>query len=85
MFGGIETMLVNIANAQAQLGANVYIIIINDNCDSTLISALNENVKIIFCIVSYIQKERYSYLSLIGLYSKLSRISFIYTIRTCLD
>lgn len=48
MFGGIETMLVNIANTQALLGANVYIIIINDNCDSTLISALNENVKIVF-------------------------------------
>lgn len=48
MFGGIETMLVNIANAQVQLGANVYIIIINDNCDSTLISALHENVKVVF-------------------------------------
>ena len=41
-------MLVNIANAQAQYGANVYIIIINDNCDKTLLSALNKNVKIVF-------------------------------------
>lgn len=48
MFGGIETMLVNIANAQAQLGFNVYIIIINDNFDKTLISALYKNVKVVF-------------------------------------
>lgn len=47
-YGGIETMLVNIANAQAQYGANVYIIIINDNCEKTLLSALNKNVKVIF-------------------------------------
>lgn len=46
-FGGIETMLVNIANAQARYGANVYIIIINDNCDKTLLSALNKNVKVV--------------------------------------
>mgnify|MGYP003182051257 CR=1 FL=1 len=48
MFGGIETMLVNITNAQAQSNANVYIIIINDNCDKTLINALNRNVRVVF-------------------------------------
>lgn len=29
-FGGIETMLVNIANAQVKLGADVHIILINE-------------------------------------------------------
>ena len=32
-FGGIETMLVNIANEQAKAGAEVSIIIINDWLD----------------------------------------------------
>ena len=53
-FGGIETMLVNIANAQARYGANVYIIIINDNCDKTLLSALNKNVKAVSLHLSLI-------------------------------
>ena len=34
-FGGIETMLVNIANAQVKSGAKVSIIIINDLCEES--------------------------------------------------
>ena len=46
-FGGIETMLVNIANAQCLYGHNVSIIIINDMLDSTLISSLNKNINFV--------------------------------------
>ena len=46
-FGGIETMLVNIANAQVEYGACVYLVSINDNYDDTLIGALNRNVHVV--------------------------------------
>ncbi len=42
--GGIETMLVNIANNQALLGCRVHIIIINDRIDTHISSAINQNV-----------------------------------------
>lgn len=45
--GGIETMLVNIANEQASLNQKVYIIVINDNVDTTLADSLSSNVRFI--------------------------------------
>lgn len=42
--GGIETMLVNIANEQAGAGADVSVIVINDLVDPTLESALSAKV-----------------------------------------
>ncbi len=42
--GGIETMLVNIANEQAAAGADVSVIVINDLVDPTLESALSAKV-----------------------------------------
>lgn len=46
-FGGIETMLVNIANAQVKLGADVYLIIVNDLKEQSLINALDKRVHFI--------------------------------------
>ena len=46
-FGGIETMLVNLANAQVDLNQGVSVIIINDNWDEKLLSSFNSKVKII--------------------------------------
>lgn len=45
-FGGIETMLVNIANIQIQSGAEVSIIIINNYCEKALISSLRKEVSL---------------------------------------
>ena len=45
--GGIETMLVNIANEQASLNQHVYIIVINDNVDTTLADSLSSNLRFI--------------------------------------
>ena len=42
--GGIETMLVNIANEQAGAGADVSVIVVNDLVDPTLESALSAKV-----------------------------------------
>lgn len=46
-FGGIETMLVNIANAQAEQGADVYVIIVNDLIEPALLEAFSEKIKVI--------------------------------------
>lgn len=46
-FGGIETMLVNIANAQAALGAEVSIILLNEHNEESLIQSLHSNVRLI--------------------------------------
>jgi len=46
-YGGIETMLVNIANEQAMQGAEVYIIVINDYIKEELANKLNNYVKLI--------------------------------------
>ncbi len=45
-FGGIETMLVNIANAQAQYGAEVHIILINEMYEKSLLERLSPRVKL---------------------------------------
>lgn len=45
-FGGIETMLVNIANAQIKEKAQVSIIIINKFCEETLIQSLDKRISI---------------------------------------
>ena len=47
-FGGIETMLVNIANAQVKEGAEVSIIIINDIYDESLLKSLCDEVNVVF-------------------------------------
>ncbi len=39
-FGGIETMLVNIAYAQAQYGAEVHIVLINELYEKSLLERL---------------------------------------------
>ena len=46
-FGGIETMLVNIANEQCVAGAEVYVMIINNCYEQPLISALNPKIHLI--------------------------------------
>lgn len=46
--GGIETMLVNIANAQANEGAEISVIIINDMYDESLINSFEDNINLIF-------------------------------------
>lgn len=43
-FGGIETMLVNIANIQAKTGTKVSIIIINNRCELSLKNSLDKNI-----------------------------------------
>lgn len=53
--GGIETMLVNIANAQQALGAKVSIVIVNDLYDESLLRALNSGIEIVF-----LHRKRYS-------------------------
>ncbi len=46
-FGGIETMLVNIANEQAEAGAEVSIIIINDWLEKSLVDTLSSRVRLV--------------------------------------
>lgn len=46
-YGGIETMLVNIANEQNKLGASVAIIIINDLVAEELISRLSPEINVV--------------------------------------
>lgn len=43
-FGGIETMLVNIANAQARQGVEVHLVIVNELLESSLVNALDKKV-----------------------------------------
>lgn len=45
--GGIETMLVNIANAQADAGADVTVIIVNDLYDEPLLDAFSVDVNVV--------------------------------------
>lgn len=45
-FGGIETMLINIANAQAEMGGDVSVIIVNDLIEPMLLHSLNRKVHI---------------------------------------
>lgn len=45
--GGIETMLVNIANEQAKLGHEIFIVVLNDNIDKALLNRLDANVNFI--------------------------------------
>lgn len=47
-YGGIETMLVNIANTQAMLGEKVSIIIINDKYEESLVKSINPNIGLYF-------------------------------------
>lgn len=44
--GGIETMLVNIANIQAELGHEVHIVVINDQCDNDLLAKFRDNIHV---------------------------------------
>lgn len=41
-FGGIETMLVNIANAQAEAGSEVSVLIINELYEQSLVNSLDK-------------------------------------------
>lgn len=45
-FGGIETMLVNIANAQAEYGADVHIVLINELYEKSLLEKLDSSVHV---------------------------------------
>ena len=47
-FGGIETMLVNIANAQVRMGAKVSVMIINDAWEPTLLDSFDKRVRMLF-------------------------------------
>lgn len=68
-FGGIETMLVNIANAQAKLGANVYVMIINDAWDESLLKTIHSDIHKVFIHRKYRSKG----ISFIFKYNKLLR------------
>lgn len=46
--GGVETMLVNIANEQTKLGHDVHIIVINNIYDESLISLIDKRIKMHF-------------------------------------
>ena len=48
-YGGIETMLVNIANAQVELGHKVSIVIIEDVVEPKLLESLDRDIRIHFC------------------------------------
>ncbi len=45
-FGGIETMLVNIANAQVRYGAEIHVILINALYEKTLLDKFSPQVKV---------------------------------------
>lgn len=45
-YGGIETMLINIANAQAHYGADVHIVLINKLYEQTLLDGIDSSVKV---------------------------------------
>jgi len=45
--GGVETMLINVANEQIKLGHDVSILIVNNEIDCNLLNALNKNVNVI--------------------------------------
>lgn len=45
-YGGIETMLVNIANAQSNMGADIHVVIINDLYDDMLIESFDDRVTV---------------------------------------
>lgn len=45
-FGGIETMLINIANAQVEMGAEVSVVIVNDMIEPVLLHSLNEKINV---------------------------------------
>ncbi len=45
--GGIETMLVNLANVQAECGVAVKIVIVNNQIDEELASRINHNVEVV--------------------------------------
>ena len=47
-FGGIETMLVNIANAQAEAGSEVSVLIINKLYEQSLVNSLDKRVNLVF-------------------------------------
>ena len=47
-FGGIETMLVNIANAQAEAGSEVSVLIINELYEQSLVNSLDKRVNLVF-------------------------------------
>ena len=47
-FGGIETMLVNIANAQAEAGSEVSVLIINVFYEQSLVNSLDKKSKSCF-------------------------------------
>lgn len=47
-FGGIETMLVNIANLQVAEGAEVSIIIINEQYEESLLKSIDSKIRLIF-------------------------------------
>lgn len=46
-FGGVETLLVNLANCQISLGADITVIIINDMCEGALLCFLDKRIKVI--------------------------------------
>ena len=69
-FGGIETMLVNIANAQVKSGAKVSIIIINDLCEESLLQLLYPEVTLHLLMRKQESKG-------VGFIFKLNRLLFL--------
>lgn len=68
-FGGIETMLINIANEQVQAGAEVSIVIINDWLEKSLVDGLSPRINLV-----RLNRKLHSY-----------SLSFIYQLNHTLD
>lgn len=46
-YGGIETMLKNIANAQTEMGAEVYMMLINEFVEPSLVKSFSDKVNVV--------------------------------------
>lgn len=46
-YGGIETMLINIANAQTEMGAEVYVMLINEFVEPSLVKSFSDKVNVV--------------------------------------
>lgn len=46
-YGGFETMLINIVNAQTEMGAEVYVMLINEFVEPSLVKSLSDKVNVV--------------------------------------
>ncbi len=70
--GGIETMLVNIANNQARLGHKIYIIAINNIVEESLVKALDDSIEFVCLKRGVGSKNPYPFIRLNYLLKRLA-------------